>query len=139
MPFLEKIIVALTIGFVLPYFAEYKEDSYRDSAVFYSTYALWCLCLLPGIQKKLNVKLLWDIGDIFLRLFMADVLYFGIMPYFQKNIYDLGIRHKSDNSEMRFVVFFMGAIRLCMMLFCFVNTIPQLIEGLKNNRRASRT
>ena len=51
------------------------------SGIIYFSLAVF---LLPTLKSKLSVKLLWDVGIIFLNLFVADITFVGQFFDFMK-------------------------------------------------------
>ena len=109
--------VSLTFAFISDFVAKFIAG-----IIYFS----WAVFLLPTPKSKLSVQLLWDVGIIFLTLFVADITYFGLFFHFQNKWITNTAQKLVDYQSL---IFFMNVVRISVILFCLVTSCSTFMKS----------
>lgn len=123
----EKFAFSCFFGLTFAVINAQNRMDFVDKFIAGLIYFSWAVFILPTLKSKLSVQLFWDVGVIFLTLFAADIMYFGVFFHFKKAWFT-NTTHKFV--EYQSLIFFMNVVRISVIIFCLVTSSSAF---MKNN------
>ena len=122
----EKLAFCAFFSLTFAFISAHNRMDFVDKFIAGIIYFSWAVFLLPTLKSKLSVQLLWDVGIIFLTLFVADITYFGMFFHFKK----MWITNTAQKLvDYQSLIFFMNVVRISVILFCLVTSCSAFMKS----------